>query len=234
VYQRAVAINNSHGVSGLLGFILLLPFYFITFFVSFLPWSTRVPGSLRRWWRKRERDDLDWYSLIVAALVFVVFSLVKTKLPHYTAPAFPMIALWLARQISGEARLAAWFVKRFAAMIILVLVVMLGVFSCARGSWLTSNLWRATRAYVTPGTKVGCFGYVEPSLVWKFRSVVTNTVVLGDEHSAKDFLTNQPPFILVLPTADVGSLPDTNGRRIQVRGLDMVRFKERDLTAIVR
>ncbi|HTV40498.1 MAG TPA: glycosyltransferase family 39 protein [Candidatus Sulfotelmatobacter sp.] len=234
VYQRAVAVNNSHGLVGLLGFILLLPFYFLTFFISFFPWSTRVPGSLRRWWQEPKRDDLGWYLLMVAAIVFIVFSLVKTKLPHYTAPAFPLIALWLARQISGDTQLPAWFIKRFAAMIIFILVLTLGVFSYVRGSLLTLNLWDATRPYVTPATKIGCFGYVEPSLVWKFRSVVTNTVVLGDENSAKDFLTNQPPFILVLPTRDLASLPDTNGLRIQVHGLDMVRFKNRNLTAIVR
>ncbi len=234
VYQRAVAVNNSHGLAGLLGFFLMLPFYFLTFFVSFFPWSTRVPASLRRWWRGGERDDLGWYLLTIAAVVFVVFSLVKTKLPHYTLPAFPLIALWLARQISGDPQLPAWFVKRLAAMVIFVLVLTLGVFSLVRGSLLTLNLWQATRAYVKPETKVGCFGYVEPSLVWKFRSIATNTVVLGDEKLAKDFLTNQPPFILVLPTQDVASLPDTNGLQIEVRGLDMVRFKNRDLTAIVR
>jgi hypothetical protein len=227
-------VNNSHGVAGFLGFIVLFPFYFLTFFISFFPWSTRVPGAIRRWWRERKGDDPGWYLFTVAAIVFVVFSLVKTKLPHYTAPAFPVIALWFARQISSDAELPVWFMKRFAAMVVFALVLTLGLFTVARESFLTLNLWKATRAYVTPATKVGCFGYVEPSLVWTFRSVVTNTVVLGDESVAKDFLTNQPPFVLVLPTQDVASLPDTNGLWIEVRGLDMVRFKTRDLTAIVR
>ncbi|HEX3625505.1 MAG TPA: glycosyltransferase family 39 protein [Verrucomicrobiae bacterium] len=234
VYQRAVNINNSHGLSGILGFVLLLPLYFLTFFASFFPWSLRVPEALGRWWRERQRDIPGWYLFMVAAAVFIVFSLVKTKLPHYTAPAFPLIALWLARQISNDAQLPAWFVKRLAAMVIFILVLMLGVTSYIRGSLLTLNLWHATRAYVTPATRVGCYGYVEPSLVWEFRNVITNTVVLGDEKAAKDFLTNQPPYILVLPTQDVASLPDTNGLQIKVHGLDMVRFKNRDLTAIVR
>jgi 4-amino-4-deoxy-L-arabinose transferase-like glycosyltransferase len=234
VYQRAVAVNNSHGFSSMLGFILLLPFYFLTFFISFLPWSTRVPGALRRWWQERRRDDPDWYLLVVIAIVFVVFSLVKTKLPHYTMPAFPLIALWLARQISNDARLPAWFVKRLVVMVSLVLVITLGVFSFARGYILTLNLWHATRAYVKPETKIGCFGYVEPSLVWEFRAVATNTVVLGDEKLAPTFLTNTPPYILVLPTKDLGELPNTNGVRIAVQGFDMVKFKNWNLTAIVQ
>ncbi|HUA66760.1 MAG TPA: glycosyltransferase family 39 protein [Alphaproteobacteria bacterium] len=234
VYQRAVAINNGHGLSGVPGFFLMLPFYFLTFFGSFFPWSTRVPAALRRWWRERRGDALGWYLLMVAAIVFLVFSLVKTKLIHYTLPAFPCLSLWLALQLREDATSFAWFQKRFVAMIIIVPALMLALAVVARNYALTERLWRTVRPNVRPETKVGCFGYVEPSLVWRFRSVATNLVVLGDERAAKDFLTNQPPFVLVLPTADVASLADTNGLRLEVKGLDMVRFKNRDLTAIVQ
>jgi 4-amino-4-deoxy-L-arabinose transferase-like glycosyltransferase len=235
VYERAVDVNNSHGLSGILGFILPLPLYFLTFFASFFPWSTRVPGALRRWWPERQRDDLGWYLLTVAAIVFVVFTLVKTKLPHYTMPAFPLIALWLARRISGDPQVPAWFVKRLAAMTLFILVLTLGVFSYARGSLLTLNLWKATQPYVKPETKIGCYGYIEPSLVWKFRDVTTNTLVLvEDENSATNFLTNTPPYILVLPTKDLAELSNPGGMRIDVHGFDMVKFKNWDLTAIVK
>lgn len=234
VYQRAVAVNNSHGIAGLMGFLLLLPAYFVMFFASFFPWSIRVPSVLYRWWPERKRDDIGWYLLMVAATVFVVFSLVKTKLPHYTIPAFPLIALWFARQISGDAQLPAWFGKRFVAMVVFTLVLTLGVFSFARGHLLTLNLWEATRPYVKPETKIGCFGYVEPSLVWKFRSVTTNNIVLEDEKFAKNFLTNTPPFILVLPTKDVAELTNSGGLHIDVHGFDMVKFKNWNLTAIVQ
>lgn len=268
VYQRAVAVNNSHGFAGLRGYLLALPFYFLTFLVSFLPWTIRKPADLEswfqnqrqkgaawrflvpilwilsfllhipikiwRWWQNRERDDLGWYLLMVAAIVFIVFSLVKTKLPHYTMPAFPCLALWLALQLRSDATSFAWFQTRFAAMVILIPTIMLGLAIAAKNYTLTERLWAAVQPNVLPGAKVGCFGYVEPSLVWKFRSVVTNNVVLGDENVAKNFLTNRPPFILVLPTRDVASLPDTNGLWVVVHGLDMVRFKNRDLTAIMR
>jgi 4-amino-4-deoxy-L-arabinose transferase-like glycosyltransferase len=234
VYQRAVSVNNSHGFAGIIGFILPLPFYFLTFFISFFPWSPRVPGTLRRWWPERRRDDLGWYLLVLAAIVFIVFTLVKTKLPHYTLPAYPLIALWLALQISRDAQLPAWFIKRLAFTTLFVFILALGVFSYARGHLLTSNVWEATRAYVKPETKIGCYGYVEPSLVWKFRSVATNIVVLGDEHLAADFLTNPPPYILVLPTIDLTNLPNSSGQRFAVHGFDLVKFKNWDLTAIVQ
>lgn len=268
VFRRSIAVNDSHGLSGWVGFVLPLPLYFVTFLVSFLPWTIHrpekiepwlekqkqkgllknlfaqiargllfilyIPMKIWRWWPERRSDVLGWYLLVQALIVFVTFSLVKTKLPHYTMPAFPCIALWLALQLRSEAKFFAWFQRRFVAMAVIILIITLGFTSMAKNHLLTENLWQAVRPQVRPETKVGCFGYVEPSLVWKFRTVITNVVVLGEEKNAKNFLTNAPPFILVVPTADVASLPDTNGLQIQVHGLDMVRFKNRDLTAIVR
>ena len=252
VFHRSIAVNDSHGLKGLLGFVLPLPLYFLTFIASFLPWTLRkpeegkplylrvilfflyIPTKIYRWWPERHRDDLGWYLLVQALVVFAVFSLVKTKLPHYTLPAFPCLALWLALQLRADTQAFAWFQWRFALMVTLILAVMLGLTNLANRHALTQNVWRAAQSQVRPETKVGCFGYIEPSLVWKFRSVITNTVTLGDDADIKDFLTNPPPYILVLPTSDVTSLPDTNGLRTSVHGLDMVKFKNRDLTVIVR
>ena len=234
VLNRSVGVIDSHGLKGTLGFLTLVPLYFATFFVSFFPWSTRVPAALRRWWPERRRDDLGWYLLVQVILVFGVFSLVRTKLPHYTMPAFPCLALWFARQIGTEANAFAWFGKRVVAMTVFVLLLTFAGFAIARNHFLTTKLWLATQAHVQPQTKIGCFGYTESSLVWEFRKVSTNRLVLGDVKAAKNFLTNAPPFILVLPTADLASLPDTNGLLIRVHGLDMVKLKTRDLTAIVR
>ncbi|HZI32812.1 MAG TPA: hypothetical protein VFF11_10760, partial [Candidatus Binatia bacterium] len=232
--NRSIGVIDSHGFAGWAGFIAVLPLYFATFFISFLPWSTRVPGRLRDWWKERTEDEIGWYLLMQAAVVFVVFSLVRTKLPHYTMPAFPCIALWLALQISGEPKIFAWAGRRMAAMVGLILVVTLGVFSFARPHLLTENLWHKLRPHLQPDTKVGCFGYTEPSQVWRFRNIITNEVTMGGVNQAASFLTNQPPFILVVPTQDLTNLPDTNGLLLQVHGLDLVKFRNRDLTAIVR
>jgi hypothetical protein len=193
-----------------------------------------IPVLIWRWRSERKRDDLGWYLLMQALLVFVVFSFVRTKLPHYTMPAFPCLALWLALQLRARADSLAWFQKRLAIMAAMVLVLTLGVTPVVRHFLLTENLWRAAQPYARPETKVGCFGYTEPSLVWKFRGVVTNTVVLGEAKNAAKFLTNTPPYILVLPTKDVAALGETNGVRFQVHGFDMVKLKNWDLTAIVR
>ena len=235
VIHRSTGVNDGHGLAGALGYAVALPLYFVTFFVSFFPWSTRVPGALRRWWPARRQDDFGWYLLAQAALVFGVFTLVSTKLPHYTAPAFPLIALWFARQLGADGNAGAWFSRRVVAMSLFVLALTLGGFTYAKSRFLTERLWNAVQPHVRAETKVGCFGFKEASLVWKFRSVTTNYVVLGDNlKQAKAFLTNTPPYIFVVPTQYLPQLPDTNGLLISVRGLDMVKFKDMDLTAIVR
>ena len=235
VVNRTVNVNDSHGLAGALGFLATLPVYFLTFFASFFPWSTRVPSALRRWWPARKVDDAGWYLLVQAAVVFGVFSLVRTKLPHYTMPAFPLLALWFARQIGTEGKSFAWFGKRIVAMTVFTLVLTLAGFTYARNHFLTENLWSAVKPHVRAETKVGCFGFTESSLVWKFRSVTTNYLVLDNTlTSVKKFLTNAPPYILVVPTQYLAQLPDTNGTLINVRGLDVVKFKNMDLTAIVR
>ena len=268
VIHRSTGVIDGHGLSGVGGFIGTFPLYFLTFLISFLPWTIHKPegfeplferlrqkgtwwsvlgSSLRilffilyipikiwRWWPERYRDPLSWYLLLQTLIVFLAFSCVRTKLPHYTLPAFPCIALWLALQLRSDQNSFAWFQKRFAIMFAIVLVLMLGLAPFARSHILTENLWAAVQPHMRPNTKVGCFGYGESSLVWKFRSVTTNIVVLGEEKKARNFLTNDPPYILVLPTKDVATLPDTNGLQLQVHGLDMVKFKNWDLTAIVR
>jgi len=233
VFDRAIAVKDSHGVTGILGFVALLPLYFLTFFASFFPWSTRVPVALRRWWPERSRDDLGWYLLVVAAAVFVVFTLVKTKLPHYTMPAFPCLALWLARQVSTDRNVSTWFSRRLAAVTVTILSVTLVGFSLIKDHLLTENVWRQLQARVRPETRIGCFGYDEPSMVWRFRTVTTNHVTLASIEHASNFLTNPPPLIILLPTKDLARLKQTNGPQIQVHGLDMVRFKNWELTAVL-
>ena len=75
-------------------YVLLLPFYFVTVFVSFFPWSIKLPWLTKTLWHRRDRTDD--YLLIGTGIIFVIFTLVSTKLPHYTLPAFPLLALLLA------------------------------------------------------------------------------------------------------------------------------------------
>ena len=111
VVSRSFTTLEGHGASSLGMYVLLLPFYFVTVFISFFPWSIKLPWLIRKLWRKREAGvdvpgysgiPIDTYLLSGIAIIFVIFTLVSTKLPHYTLPAFPLLALLLARHWPKE------------------------------------------------------------------------------------------------------------------------------------
>ena len=106
VVGRSFMTLEGHGASSLGMYVLLLPFYFVTIFISFFPWSIKLPWLIRKLWRNKEAgvdapgysgSPVDTYLLSGIAVIFVIFTLVSTKLPHYTMPAFPLLSLLLAR-----------------------------------------------------------------------------------------------------------------------------------------
>src|SRR6266403_3248591 len=90
VIGRSFATMEGHGANSFGMYLLLLPFYFVTIFSSFFHWSVKLPWLTRKAWRGR--DEIDNYLITGVAIIFIIFSLIKTKLPHYTLPAFPLLA----------------------------------------------------------------------------------------------------------------------------------------------
>ena len=54
VVGRSLMTLEGHGASSLGMYALLLPFYFVTVFISFFPWSIKVPWLVGKLWRNRE------------------------------------------------------------------------------------------------------------------------------------------------------------------------------------
>src|SRR6202040_2232197 len=100
VVGRSFGAMEGHGANSLGVYLLLLPFYFVTIFASFFPWSIKLPSLTRKLWRSRDKVDI--YLICGAAVIFLIFTLIKTKLPHYTLPAFPLLSLMLARHIASD------------------------------------------------------------------------------------------------------------------------------------
>ena len=53
VISRSFTTMEGHGASSLGMYVLLLPFYFVTVFISFFPWSIKLPWLIRKLWRNR-------------------------------------------------------------------------------------------------------------------------------------------------------------------------------------
>jgi 4-amino-4-deoxy-L-arabinose transferase-like glycosyltransferase len=227
VIHRSFGVMEGHGLGGWLGYAALLPFFFVTFFLSFFPWSIWVPAAL---W-KRSVDDLGWFLLTQAGLVFAVFTVVATKLPHYTLPAFPCLALWLAFRI-GERRVL-WGGVAMAAL----MAPALFIFHWFNSNLLAANLWREAKPYIRPETRVASVQFEEPSLVWEFRRVSTNYVQFVTEAQAEEFWRGPGPRCLVMPTKDWVDLrlaTPTNAVVLRANGLDTASFRRWDMTAVAR
>jgi 4-amino-4-deoxy-L-arabinose transferase-like glycosyltransferase len=236
VIFRSFGVMDSHGARGWLGWLLSTPFYFIALFFSFFPWAFRVPAALRNWWPARGTDAGGLYLLTQAGLVFLVFSLVRTKLPHYTLPAFPAIAIWLARE-AGRGAIAGLKVAKWAAiMTVFTVAVTLPGFWAAKPAMVSRQLFEKAEPFLKPEMKFAAVEFTEPSLVWNFRGVVTNYMENLNANQAMDFLRQTNPFVLIAPTGFYRTnfaLVTTNMTVVQTRGINVVSGKKLDLTAIV-
>jgi 4-amino-4-deoxy-L-arabinose transferase-like glycosyltransferase len=220
VVMRSVAPLQSHGASGLSGYILLLPFYFITLLFSFFPWSLFLPSTVQR--LRVGLDAFERYALCGIGVVFVVFSLLQTKLPHYTLPAFPLIAILVGRTIheSRFRRIAA-----VSAIAIYLLIALVGFQSIAP-EFLSKSIFDRVAEHLSASTRTASIGYDEPSLIWYFRYRTHAFHQSLAPNELNDFMSQSGPAICVI-SADQTVKIDPSWQSTSVTGYDFSRWKLR-------
>lgn len=232
VVGRSFGAMEGHGANSLGVYLLLLPFYFVTIFASFFPWSIKLPSLTRKLWRSR--DKIDIYLITGAAIIFVIFSLIKTKLPHYTLPAFPLLSLLLARHLIDHRQ----FLKRCAIIAASIYLVMaLFVVPPAARAFPAAQLFRQTRDQLRPEMEFGAVDFQEPSLVWYFRSRVKGWMTPLNSASAAQFMEKEGARFVVLPTAlTAKTFPDPPGawKSFTTRGFNIAKGKHVDLTLVLK
>src|SRR5207253_10889904 len=156
--------------------LLLLPFYFATIFASFFPWSIKLPALAKKLWRSRDRTcpehsrRIDIYLITGAGIIFIIFSLIKTKLPHYTLPALPLLSLLLARRWIDNEMPIALFKRSGVTFAIVWLAIALCIAPFAARFFPAWQLYRESRGYLRPEIQLVAVDCNEPSLFWYFRS----------------------------------------------------------------
>ncbi len=264
VIDRSFGAMEGHGANSLGAYLLLLPLYFITVFASFFPWSIKLPWLMRKLWRKQEargtphargysgRDKIDNYLVAGAGIIFIIFSLIKTKLPHYTLPALPLLSLLLARhwleqgtaltQVPTAAeRRRSLFKCTATTSACLYLVLALFVAPFAARFFPAWQLYRESREYLRPEMQFGAVDYNEPSLVWYFRSPesVRGWLATPALHpaSVQRFMEQTGPRFVILSTELAGkvypALPN-DWKDFRARGFNIVKGKRVDLTLILK
>jgi hypothetical protein len=223
---------EGHGANSLGVYLLLLPFYFLTIFASFFPWSLKLPALAKKLWRNRDKVDI--YLLCGVGVIFVIFSLIKTKLPHYTLPAFPLLSLLVARHLVDQPR----FLKRCAvsAASIYLLVALFAAPPAAR-FFPAAQLFWAARDQLRPEMEFGAVDFQEPSLVWYFRARVKGWMTPLKPASAAQFMEKDGARFVILPTNVVATIfpePLATWKSFSTRGFNIAKGKDVDLTLVLK
>jgi 4-amino-4-deoxy-L-arabinose transferase-like glycosyltransferase len=246
VIGRSLATMEGHGANSFGMYLLLLPFYFVTIFLSFFPWSIKLPWLVRKLWRRQAAsvggpgdnagDKIDSYLIAGIAIIFIIFTLVKTKLPHYTLPAFPLLALLLARRLTAEN--ATRFFRNCAlasASVYLAIALIVPLF--VSRLFPAYQLFQESGSYLQPDMQFASVDFEEPSLVWYFRSQVHGFLVPLNNRRAADFMQSAGPRFVVLPTSIAGTLfaehPE-DWKMFSTRGFNIAKGKRVDLTLVLK
>lgn len=232
VIGRSLGAMEGHGANSLGIYFLLLPFYFLTIFASFFPWSIKLPSLAKK--ICRTRDKIDIYLLAGTAIIFIIFSLLKTKLPHYTLPAFSILSLLFARHLIDSPR----FLKRSAiAAVCVYFVVAFFVAPSTARFFPAAELFRQARNHLRSEMEFGAVDFQEPSLVWYFRSRIKGWMTPLNSGSASQFMEKNGPRFVILPTPLVpGAFPDSPAtwKTFSTRGFNVAKGKAVDLTLVLK
>jgi 4-amino-4-deoxy-L-arabinose transferase-like glycosyltransferase len=234
VVGRSFATMEGHGANSFGMYLLLLPFYFVTIFISFFPWSIKLPWLTKKLWRRR--DEIDNYLIAGVAIIFIIFSLIKTKLPHYSLPAFPLLALLLARRLTTEGSMH--FVRKCAlASVSVYLAIALVVPPFAARFFPAYGLFQESREYLRPDIEFGAVDFNEPSLVWYFRSRVSGFLTPLNSSRVADFMAKTGPRFVIMPTSLATTLfadhPE-NWKILSTRGFNIAKGKRVELTLVLK
>jgi 4-amino-4-deoxy-L-arabinose transferase-like glycosyltransferase len=202
VGERMVTGLQGHGPSTFGWYLLSLPLYLLLFWLSALPWSPLLVIHRKKLFTAWKPDRTDTYLLLNAGLIFVVFSLMVTKLPHYTLPAFPFLALVFARRwVSSGLRpalplkLAGGF--GIALALLTTVLVPIALANHATPSPV-GELVRDARDTLTPETEFALVDFQEPNAIWEMRRVAKGYGRAIDDSDPASFLDQPGPRAVIL------------------------------------
>jgi len=215
VIGRALSPSNGHGLSGLPGYLALIPLYLLLALPAFFPWWIWLPKTGSALWRNA--DPAGRYLFSGIFLTFGVFSLASTKLPFYTLPAFPLLACVVGAGISSRPfQIGAASVGSVSLIVSFVIFPLLAGVLPARALVASQDIPRGARLAITET--------VEPSFIWYLRKHSRTRVeriseagilaFLGQGQEAAVVLVNKPstPLLEGYQMTSVSGLNLAKGR----------------------
>jgi 4-amino-4-deoxy-L-arabinose transferase-like glycosyltransferase len=228
VINRSLVSMEGHGAKNLFGYLATLPFYFLTVFPSFAPWSFWLPAAIRAHWHKPTAETSYLFSGII--LTFAIFTLSRTKLPHYTLPAFPYLAILLALWWKNARPALLW--RKTAVMTIAVFtLVPLFVFPIVKTLSATESLLRLLQKELKAESNVALVDYREPSLIWSLRTTVKGYPEFIAETQVKDWMALPGPRLCIL-SAEAAAKAEAGSKMAEAAGWNFAKGKRLTLVAL--
>ena len=247
VIGRSLVTMEGHGASSFGMYLLLLPFYFVTVFISFFPWSIKLPWLIRQLGRQRKSGitkpgynvtTIDNYLLTGIAVIFLIFTLVSTKLPHYTLPAFPLLALLLARhwqEAESATNHGSSFRTIATSAACVCIAIALVVPPLVARFFPAYQLFQESRAHLQPNMQFASVEFEEPSVVWYFRSRLQGFLKRLNKKNAVEFMSKPGPRLIIVPTSLLHTLfPNQPQPTFSTRGFNIPKGKQVDLTLVIK
>ena len=255
VVTRSFMTLEGHGASSFGMYVLLLPFYFVTVFISFFPWSIKLPWLIRKLWRKErsrgrrprlQRNSARYLSALghrdhlrhlysgqheITALHAAGLSV---------ACAFARAALALKERRSPEATTESrrsLFRTIAVATACVWIAVALVVPQIVARFFPAYQLFQVSRASLQPNMQFAAVEFQEPSLVWYFRSRVQGFLTPLKKRRAAEFMSAPDPRFIILPTPVAGELfanPPASWRFFTINGFNIAKGKRVDLTLVLK
>ena len=234
VVERSFGALEGHGGQSWQSYLLTLPFYFVTVFISFFPWSIKLPALFKQ--LRRERDGVDLYLILGIAMVFGLMTIVKTKLPHYTLIAFPLLSLLLARHLLALS-VPRFFARAAISTAAISIALSLFAFPIVARYFPSAELFRKSKRDLLPEMEFANVNYYEPSVVWYFRSRAHGFFRGVDPDLVQKFMTLPGPRFIIVPTelatANYPQLPP-DWKSYRTTGIAFAKGKWVDLTLILK
>ncbi len=231
VIERSFVALEGHGAKGWLAYLALLPFYFVTVLISFLPWSFLLPRLVSDLRKERTLGAAERYLISGIVLTFAIFTLLSTKLPHYILPAFPLLSILFAARF-GESGI----VPRWSAVTAGVwLIVSLAVLPLGARFFPVAQLARLGEPWLKADMRFATVEVAEPSVIWSFRKNIRHRLEPRPADEILAFMKQPGPAGCVLPTTLAATLdPDPSWKTFTAEGLNIATGKRLQLTLWIK
>jgi len=158
---------------------------------------------------------------------------VRTKLPHYTLPAFPLLALLIGRRYD-QLRLSR---KLATSVAIIYLLIALILPPLVAPLFPSQALARKSAVALRPEMEFAAADYYEPSLVWYFRKHIGGFMTTLKARNAAAYMEQPGPRFIVLSEktrAKIFPQPDPQWKIFRTRGINIARTERLELVLLLK